>query len=243
MHKRLLVLLLLWYTDIAAQSKPISYEQQSWVAWFPQVKFSRRWGAWMDAELHTNDHYFNGFSQATFRLAASYYTLQGRKFTAGYGFTDFFPAASHSFISVPEHHSWEQYQWTASKPRHKLMQWIRAEQKFKADLLNDHTLSNSYTVTHKLRYNIFYTLALSKQGLQPHTLALAMGNELYLYYGPLGHNHVFDQNRVFLGFSYAVNSHDNLVFGVTNIMQENSSGTAFTNVNVLRLSLFQNITL
>jgi hypothetical protein len=68
-----------------------------------------------------------------------------------------------------------------------------------------------------------------------------MGDEIYLYYGPRVANHLFDQNRVFIGFSYAVNAHDNLVFGMMNMFQEDQSGNQYKNNNVLRLSLFQNI--
>jgi hypothetical protein len=75
----------------------------------------------------------------------------------------------------------------------------------------------------------------------PKAISLALGEELYLYYAPRNHNHLFDQNRLFLGFSYAVNAHDNLVLGVINIIQENGAGTAYTDNNVFRLSLFQNI--
>lgn len=223
-----------------AQSKPVRYEQQAWAGWFPQIRFSKHFGLWADAEIHTADHYFNGFSQATVRLAATYYNNRSNKFTAGYGFTDLFPGENHPDVALQEHFGWEQYQCYHIRQKTKLMQWVRAEQKFRNSAIDSHTASSDYTLTHKLRYNIFYQVALNKKGLVPHALALAMGNELYLYYSPNAHNHLFDQNRIFLGFSYAVNGHDNLVFGITNILQENSAGTAYTNTNVLRVSLFQN---
>ncbi len=245
MHKKKLLLPLLFLPfftlPAGAQDKPVSYVQQSWIGWYPQVKFSKHWGAWFDSELHTTDHYFNGFSQGILRLAGTYYNNKGNKFTAGYGYADYFPGDNHKFISIPEHYSWEQYQWFRNTRKHKLMQWLRMEQKFKQNVIDDYTADNSYTLTYKLRYNILYTLSLNKRGLVPGALSLALGNELYLYYGPHISNHLFDQNRVFIGFSYAVNNHDNFVFGVTNIFQENGAGNSYLNNNVLRVSLFQNI--
>ncbi|MBI2284133.1 MAG: DUF2490 domain-containing protein [Bacteroidetes bacterium] len=223
-----------------AQSKPVRYEQQAWAGWFSQFRFNKHFGLWADVEIHSADHFFNGFSQAGFRLAAIYYNNKSNKFTAGYGFTDFFPGENHAHVSLQEHFGWEQYQWYHTKQRTKLMQWIRAEQKFKNSTIDSHTASDSYSLTHKFRYNIFYQLSLNKKGFVPHGLALAVGNEIYLYHSPGGQNHLFDQDRLFLGFSYAVNRHDNLVFGVTNIFKENSAGTAYTNTSVLRVSLFQN---
>lgn len=241
MNRRFILPLLLVSVHAFAQNKPVVYEQQSWAGWYPQVQFSKHWGAWMDAEIHTTDHYFNGFSQAVFRLAASYYNNKGNKFTAGYGYTAYFPGDNHPFITIPEHFGWEQYQWFSSNKKQKLMQWLRLEQKFKNDIIDDHTLATTYSFSHKLRYNIFYLLSLSKRGMVPKSISLALGDELYLYYEPNGHNHLFDQNRVFLGLSYALNAHDILVIGVNNIFQENGAGTVYINNNVLRVSLFQNI--
>ena len=241
MHKRLLLPFLFFTLHSFSQNKPVVYQQQSWMGWYPQVKFSKHWGTWFDSEIHTSDHYFNGFSQAVFRLAATYYNKKGNKFTAGYGYTDYFPGDNHKFISIPEHHAWEQYQWYKNTKKHKLMQWFRMEQKFKENVIDDYTADNSYTLIYRLRHNIYYTLSLSKRGLVPGALSLAIGNELYLYYGPGSANHLFDQDRVFLGFSYALNSHDNFVLGVTNIFQENAAGTSYLNNNVFRVSLFQNI--
>ncbi|MCW3088231.1 MAG: hypothetical protein JWQ78_1617, partial [Sediminibacterium sp.] len=224
----------------AAQHKPVVYQQQSWVGYYPQVKFSKHWGLWFDSEIHTNDHYFNGFSQATFRLAGTYYNNRLNKFTVGYGYTDFFPGENHAFVSIPEHFAWQQYQWYHNTRKHKLMQWLRLEERFKNDVVDNYTAADTYTFTYRARYNVYYQLPLTKKGLVAHSLAVAMGDELYLYYGPRVQNHVFDQNRVFLGLSYAVNGHDNLVLGVMNMLQEDLSGQ-FKDNNVLRLSFFQNV--
>lgn len=235
----LVLMCIVFYT--LAQSLPWRYEQQAWAGWFPQIRLSQHFGLWADAEIHTADHYFNGFSQATFRLAGTYYNKRANKFTAGYGFTDLFPGENHPDVALQEHFGWEQYQWFQNRQKNKLMQWIRAEQKFRNSAIDYHTSSSVFNLTHKLRYNIFYQLSLHKKGFVPHSLALAMGNELYLYYAPDAANHLFDQDRLFLGLSYAVNRHDNLVFGVTSIFQENGAGTAYIHTSVLRLSLFQQL--
>jgi len=70
---------------------------------------------------------------------------------------------------------------------------------------------------------------------------LALGDELYLYYGPHISNHVFDQNRIFLGFSYAVNKHDNFVFGYMNIQQQNAAATVMKISSIIKATLFLNI--
>ena len=241
MRQTLFLFTLLFSLQTIAQNKPVIYQQQSWAGYFPQIKLSKHWGLWIDAEVHSNDHYFNGFSQAVFRLAGTYYNNKQNKFTAGYGYTDYFPGDNHKYISIPEHFTWEQYQWYFYPGKSKIMQWIRLEQKFKEDVIDNYTAADTYTTTYRARYNFYCTLPLSKKGLKANTLAVALGNELYLYYAPHSPNHIFDQDRLFLGFSYAVNGHDNLVFGVMNMFQEDISGLQFKDNNVLRVSLFQNI--
>ena len=103
MRKIVFLFFFLFSLKAIAQNKPFTYQQQSWAGWYPQVKFSKHWGAWVDAEVHTSDHYFNGFSQAIFRLAATYYNKRGNKFTGGLGYTDYLPGDNHKYISIMDH--------------------------------------------------------------------------------------------------------------------------------------------
>jgi hypothetical protein len=220
--------------------KPVQYEQQTWAGYNINYKLHPRWGLWLDGEVHTKDHFFNEYSQMTFRFAGSYYLKNKNRFSAGYGFTDFFPGDNHKQIAIPEHFLWQQFQFFMNTSKHKLMNWVRVEEKWKANVLNDSTTAGSYTNYYKLRYNVFYQLPLSRDGFAPKTLSLALGDEIYLYYGPTLSNHVFDQNRLFLGFNYALNKHDNLVFGYLNILQQNQAGTQYKNSSILKATMFWN---
>lgn len=224
-----------------AQQKQVVYEQQVWPGYSANIKFNNRWGIWLDGEAHTNDNYFNNFSQFNLRFAGTYFLKNGNKYTAGYGFADYLPSEGLKNISIPEHFLWQQFQWFNNTSKHKLMQWVRAEEKWKENVINDSTLANNYTSTYKIRYNIFYALPLNKSGFPPKSLSLAFGDELYLYYSPSLSNHVFDQNRVFIGFSYAVNKHDNFVFGYLNIQQQNTTATQMKISSILKATLFLNL--
>ena len=202
------------------------YEQQTWVGYNINYKLQNRWGLWLDGEVHTKDHFFNEYSQFTLRFAGTYFLKNKNRFTGGYGFTDYFPGDNHKQISIPEHFLWQQFQFFMNTQKHKL--------------INDSSTTGTFTNYYKLRYNIFYQLPLSRDGFAPKTLSLALGDELYLYYGPTLSNHVFDQNRLFLGFSYAVNKHDNLVFGYLNILQQNQAGTQYKNSSIFKATMFWN---
>lgn len=107
--------------------------------------------------------------------------------------------------------------------------------------MDDYTLANSSTFYQKLRYNITYQVPLNKNGFGPKKPFLSTSEELYLYYGATIPNHVLDQNRVFVGLGYALNKHENIIFGVLNIIQENTQGTQYIDNNVLRVTFFENI--
>lgn len=243
MRKLLLLFLLAVCCAAAAQKKPLSYAFQDWVGYNPQIRFSKHWGTWVDMEVHSGDHLFNGYSLAIFRVAGTYYNNKNNKFTAGYGYADYFPGENHQHISIQEHFAWQQYQWYHRPRKSKIMQWLRLEEKFKQDVIDNNTAADSYTFTYKLRYNVFCTFPLSSRGLVKNSFGFTLGNELYLYYGPHINNHLFDQHRLFLGLSYAVNAHDNLVFGINNILQENTAGTQFKFLNILKVTFFENINL
>jgi len=78
------------------------------------------------------------------------------KLTAGYTLDDYFPASNHLYVTQPEHGGWEQIQWFTTYKKKKLMQWIRLEERFKQNIVNDYTLADSYAYTWRGRYIFFF---------------------------------------------------------------------------------------
>lgn len=231
------------YTKLPAQAKQITHANQVWYGYYPQLRLSKHYGLWADFELHQKDHFVSNLSQSVFRLAGTYYINDNSKLTAGYTFIDYYPAEKHLHISQPEHAGWQQVQWFTNYRKKKMMQWIRLEERFRRNVIDDYTLANSYTYTWRARYNIYYTLPLSKKGIAAHKISAAIGDEIYINFGKHIVNNYLDQNRIFLGFSYMVNSHDNLVFGYMNSFQQQPAGNQYKAMNVVRLSFFENIKL
>ncbi len=54
------------------------------------------------------------------------------------------------------------------------MQWVRLEQKFKEDVIDNYTLADTYTLSYRARYNFYCAIPLSKRGLKANTLAVAL---------------------------------------------------------------------
>ena len=123
------------------------------------------------------------------------------------------------------------------------MQWLRLEEKFKRKILNDSALASGYSFYYKMRYNFSLQVPLSKKGIQPHTLALAVNDELHINFGKQIVYNYFDQNRFFLGIKYQLSSNSNLQAGYTNVFQQLAAGNKYRNTHGIRIFFYQNLDL
>jgi hypothetical protein len=226
-----------------SQVKQIASDNQVWLGYLNQTRFSKKWGAWLDLHLRTKEDFFTNFSQSIVRAGLTYYVNDDTKLTAGYAYVTNYPGDNHKNISQAEHRPWQQIQWHTKYPKLRLMQWFRLEEKFKRKILNDDELASGYSFNYKLRYNFFAQFPLNKKRFQPHTLSFVVNNEVHINFGKQIVNNYFDQNRFFLGLAYHVNKHDNLQFGYMNLFQQLAAGNRYKNLSVARIFYFHNLDL
>ena len=226
---------------IYCQEKKFTYGNQVWYGYYPQFRLSYRWGIWNDWELHSKENFVDGTSQFVFRIGATYYLNSSSKLTAGYGYSNSYPGDNHLYVSQPENFGWQQIQWFNSFRKKKLMQWIRLEERYKKHVIDNYTLANYSDFSYRARYEVYYQMPLSKEGISRHHFSLAFGEEIYINFGKKVINNYFDQNRLTGGLSYMVNNHDNLVLSYMNLFQQLASGNQYKKMNVIRLSFFQNL--
>jgi hypothetical protein len=237
----LMLLLLLPCFIFSQTSKSTDEEQQIWLGYFNQTRFSKRWGLWADMHLRTKEDFATNFSQLVIRPGLTYYLTDDAKFTAGYAFINHFPADNHKNISQPEHRPWQQFQWHTKYPKVKLMQWFRLEERFRHKIKNDDELADGYTFNWRLRYNILSQFPLSKKRFAPGTFSFVASNEVFVNFGKQITYNYFDQNRFFAGFHYHVNKHDNLQFGYMNLFQQLAAGNRYRSLHTARIFYFHNL--
>ncbi len=226
-----------------AQSKQIVEEEQIWLGYFNQTRFSKKWGMWTDINLRTKENLVQDFSLAMIRTGLTYYLNDDTKLTAGYAFINFFPSDNHKNISQPEHRPWQQIQWHTKYPKLKLMHWLRLEERFRRKIKNDDELADGYNFNWRVRYNILSQFPLSKKRFEPGTFSFVLADELHINMGKQIIYNYFDQNRFFAGFHYHVNKHDNLQFGYMNVFQQLASGNNFRSFHTARIFYFHNLNL
>jgi hypothetical protein len=241
--KNILAVLIFCFVSVQvqAQEKQTTHAEQLWFGYFNQTRFSNKLGAWTDLNLRTKDDFVNKFSVSIVRLGLTYYVTDATKLTAGYAYVSHYPADAHKKITQPEHRPWQQVQWHTKYGKKRMMQWFRLEERFRRKILNDSTLASGNNFNFKLRYNFFYDIPLSSEGIRPGGISFVVNDEVHVNFGKQIVNNYFDQNRFFLGFKYQLSEHDNLQLGYLNVFQQLPAGNKYRSIDAIRLFYFQTL--
>jgi len=224
-----------------AQEKSIDKRTQVWTAYNNQTRFSKRWGAWLDVHLRTKDDFFSGLSQFIFRPGITYYLNNLTKVTAGYAYIRIFPDDNHKDVTQPEHRVWQQLQWHTNYKKVKTMQWLRLEERYRRNILNDSTLAEGYNFNFRARYNFLLQVPLTKGAPAAGDFSFILNDEVHINFGEKIVYNYFDQNRFFVGFAYHLNPRDNIQFGYLNVFQQLSAGNKYKSINAARVFYFHNL--
>jgi Protein of unknown function (DUF2490) len=225
----------------AQTKKTITSQEQVWLGYFNQTRFTDRWGIWAEAQLRTQDDFFNKLNQSILRGGLTYYIYDKSKLTAGYAWVNNFPGEGHRDISQTEHRFWQQIQWHTNYPKVRTMQWVRLEERYRRKIANDSTLAEGYNFNYRIRYNLLLQVPLSPKGPVKNSFSFIVNDEVHINFGKNIVYNYFDQNRFFIGFAWHVNDHDNLQFGYMNVFQQLPAGNQYKNNHVARIFYFQNL--
>lgn len=229
-------LLLVGAKELIAQKETQKLEQ-IWVGYFNQTRFSNKWGAWLDVQLRTRDHFTDHLSQLLFRPAITYYVTDAIRTSAGVAYVQHYPADNHDKVTQPEWRPWQQVQWYTKYGHNRTMQWFRLDERFRRNILNDSTLADGYSFNFRLRYNFSWQIPLSAQ-VKKGSWTLVLNNEVHVNFGKQITYNYFDQNRFFVGFAYNTTTTDNIQVGYMNIFQQLPAGNKYRSTDVARVYYF-----
>ena len=242
----IILMLLIFRPEAQGQSQPaktITHVEQVWLGYFNQTRFSKRLGAWFDLQLRSKDNFFEERSQLLIRPGITYYAGDATKLTAGYAYIHHYPADNHKEIARPEHRPWQQVQWHTKYSRLRSMQYLRLEERFRRNVLNDSTLADGYQFNFRLRYNFLLQVPLGTMSPDKGDVSFIVNDEIHINFGKEVIYNYFDQNRFFIGFAYHLNANDNLQLGYLNTFIQLSSGNQYRSIHAARLSYFHNLDL
>lgn len=230
------------HLGIAQVNKTNTDVEQVWLGYFNQTRFSDKWGMWVDIQLRTKERFVDDLSVSLNRFGLTYYITDNTKITAGYSYIAAF-AEGNRTVTLPEHRPWQQVQWHTKYGNKRMMQWFRLDERFRRKLKNESTLGDGHDFNFRLRYNFFYDIPLSRQGVAPNTFSFLINNEVHVNFGKQIVYNTFDQNRFFLGFKYQLTASDNIQLGYMHLYQQLASGNRYRTLHTARLGYFHNVDL
>lgn len=231
----LFVFLLLQNSAISQTVKQTETIQQVWLAYFNQARFSNHWGSWLDFHVRTKEEFTTNFSQSILRMGLTYYFTDNIRFTAGYAYVSHYPADNHKLITQTEHRPWQQFQWNNRYSRLRTVQALRLEERYRREIANDSALAEGYQFNYRFRYNVLLNVPLGNKPFTTGSFSFVVNDEVHINFGKQVVYNLFDQNRLFLGFAYHTNEHDNFQFGYMNLFQQLAAGNKYKNIHAIRL--------
>jgi hypothetical protein len=245
MIKKLHIIVLCLFSGpfVLAQTneKEIHSREQLWVGYFNQTRFSNKWGMWLDVHYRQTDNFIDRPFQLIVRPAITYFVKDNVRINAGYAWVQHFPAEGKNTTRT-EHRPWQQIWWSQKYPGLSTLQWLRLEQRFNEKVVND-VKEEGYNYNFRVRYSFSFFVPLNQREIKTGTIFSALIDEVFLNFGERVVYNTFDQNRLFVGMGYQVNSHSNLQLGYMNVYQQESSGNNYFSTHAIRLFFFHNIDL
>ncbi|MFD2570109.1 DUF2490 domain-containing protein [Spirosoma soli] len=239
----LLIFLLLASSLVQAQQptqppvKFVQQQEQAWLGYFNQTRFSNHWGIWVDLH-HRRTDFLDRLNLNLVRAGLTYYVNDNLRLTAGYAYAG--SALSPSGTIRPEHRPWQQVWWTGRAGRFNLLQWVRAEQRFNHRVQGDQ-LADGYGFNWRFRYNFMLQIPFKGETIQPGVPNFVLQDEVFVNAGKQITYNYFDQNRFFVGVSYPFSKSLTAQLGYMNQFVQQPAGSSFVSNRTLRFFVFHTL--
>lgn len=215
--------------------------EQLWFGYFNQTRLSDKFGIWLDIHYRQTDNFVDRPFQLVLRPGLMYFLRDNLRLQAGYAFLEHFPAKGKD-TTRPEHRAWQQILWNQKYSGFTTLQSLRLEERFNRKVEGD-VLLDEYNFNYRLRYNMSFFIPLTEKEIKPHSLYLAVTNEVFVNFGRQIVYNTFDQNRFFLGAGYQFTSHLTAQLGYMNVYQQETSGNNFLLSHAVRFYILHSIDL
>jgi Protein of unknown function (DUF2490) len=222
-----------------APEKNIRTAGQLWFGYLNQMRFSKKWGAWLDIHYRMTDNLADRPMAFLFRPGATYFIKDNLRINVGYTLVKHYPRKGFNTTRT-EHRPWQQIWWNQKYPGLVMLQHLRFEQRFNQKVVSDQ-IEDGYNYTFRIRYGLSFFVPLKGKEIVAKSPFIAFTNEVFLNFGDRIIYNTFDQNRLFIGLGYQFTPHINVQGGYMNLYQQEASGYNYLLAHVVRLSLFQTL--
>ena len=219
--------------QVVAQKKVTDYSQ-SWYSVNSTLRFSDHWGMVGDLHVRLDDFMAEEYFYVV-RAGAMYY-ISG-KYPVIVGLAHLWlapPDGSKSWNN--ENRIYEQWSGTQKQGIVTILNRIRFEQRWRDQIVNDQVVGNK-VLTYRLRYLASFEARPFKN---PKIPGLVISDEAFVQFGESIVYNTFDQNRLFFGLKQSLTKRLSFDIGYMNILQQKSSGNAYTASHLFRIFFYYN---
>ena len=227
------------FMSIAQEKKNIDSQSLLWTRYYNQLELNTSWSIHSEFD---NRIFISPLDQNLFvlRVQGRYKVLE--QIELGAGFTYFSVATQdpdiHSKFNKPEYRIQQDATLKQNLGKTTLNQRFQIEERFFRNFDKERLISGS-TFFWRFRYRIQgdYNFWQKKKQF----LKAIISDEIMINAGKKVVNNTFDQNRIYAGLQYGINSSLALELGYMNSFQQRSTEVDYFNRNIIRLSIYHKL--
>lgn len=239
---RISILMLMISFSVFAQ-KSITNQDLIWYGYYNTLVFNEKWA--LASEIQER-HFINPLAQHQLVFRSHLQRTLGSNWNTYLGMTYFLQSPQdpkdESNLIVPELRPYIGFDNKQKLSFGILSHRYKVEARFFHDVEDDRLVGGYRFSNYRVRYQLGLDIPIirkkdSREGL----LSVRVKNEIFFNLGRKIVKNTFDQNRIYLGMNYKINSTSSVEVGYINWFQQRVSGVDYYNRNIIRFSLFHTI--
>lgn len=241
--KKVFVYIVLGLTCFVCAQKKVDKQQLIWYGYYNSLKFNENWT--LRSEIQERQ-FVNPTSQHQLVFRSNLERKIADNLQGFVGMTWFFQNSndpnSSSNLTVPELRpdvgfaSKQSYKFVTFNHRYKL------EARFFHDVFQEALIGGYRFSNFRFRYQLGFDIPVYKKNGKE-KVVFKLKDEIMFNFGKKIVKNTFDQNRIYAAIHYKLNKAIAIELGYMNWFQQQKSGIDFYNRDILRFSIFHNITI
>lgn len=228
--------------SVLAQKK-VKHQELIWYGYYNTLKFNEKWT--LASEIQER-YFINPSSQHQLVFRSNIQRKFIDNWCASVGITLFLQSPndpySESDLVVPELRPDIGFTNKQKLPFLTVSHRYKVEARFFHDVENNELVGGYRFSNFRYRYQLGFDIPILKRE-NKEKIILKAKNEVMFNVGSKIVKNTFDQNRIYLAVNYTINPKISIEAGYMNWFQQQKSGVDFYNRDILRFSLFHNLSL
>jgi hypothetical protein len=237
-----LVMLLFFQLSTLAQKK-VAHQELIWYGYYNTLKFNEKWT--LASEIQER-HFINPSAQHQLVFRSNIQRKFIDNWCASVGMTLFLQSPSNPYsesdLVVPELRPDIGFNTKQKLSFLTVSHKYKAEARFFHDIENNELVGGYRFSNFRLRYQLGFDIPILKKE-NKEEIILKVKDEVMFNVGSKIVKNTFDQNRIYLAVNYVINPKISLEAGYLNWFQQQKTGVDFYQRDIVRFSLFHNLSL